>query len=259
MIFQYIVEPGLEDLDGITLDSEVKMYGGMIRDTATNLINPVFPDGTNTYLSGVQVSTGGSSFITEIPADGYYKEGDILNFAFLYPSDVTVTGEPYLPLFFGTTETPTEHQAKFAEVSGNKVIFQYIVQSGEEALNGIRIGNAIQLNGGNIYDSVQQTPVSNMIHKLALSDVVVDAVLPHVQFFSHTPMNRNYTTGESFEFMVRFSEPVEVNGTPSLSLMAGDSSVAQAVYVPDAPVSQSTDLVFRYTVQASDNDVLLTH
>ncbi|WP_433747477.1 S-layer homology domain-containing protein [Paenibacillus amylolyticus] len=257
IIFQYIVEPGLEDLDGITLDSEVKMYGGTIRDTATNLIIPGFPEGTNTYLSGVQVSTGGSSFITEIPADGYYKEGDILNFALLYPTDVSVTGEPYLPLFFGTTETPTEHQAKFAEVSGNKVIFQYIVQSGEEALNGIRIGNAIQLNGGSINDSIQQTPVSNMIHKLALSDVVVDAVLPNVQFFSRTPMNRNYTTGESFEFMVRFSEPVKVNGTPSLSLMAGGRSVAQAVYVPDAPVSQSTDLVFRYTVQSSDNDVFI--
>lgn len=257
IIFQYIVEPGLEDFDGIILDSEVKMYGGTIRDTATNLINPVFPDGTNTYLSGVQVSTGGSPFITEIPSDGYYKEGDILNFAFLYPSDVNVTGEPYLPLFFGTTETPTEHQAKFAEVSGNKVLFQYIIQSGEEALNGIRIGNAIQLNGGSINDSIQQTPVSNMIHKLALSDVIVDAVLPQVQHFFHTPINRNYTTGESFEFKVRFSEPVKVNGNPSLSLMSGGRSVAQAVYMPDAPILQSTDLVFRYTVQASDNDVFI--
>ncbi|MHA7965438.1 S-layer homology domain-containing protein [Paenibacillus sp. CAU 1782] len=255
--FQYTVEAGLEDIDGITIDNEVKMYGGVIDDAAHNLINPVFPNGTVTDLSGVQVSAGGASFVTEIPADGYYKEGDVLNFAFLYPSDVAVIGEPYLPLFFGTTEIPTEHQAKVSEVSGNKVIFQYIVQSGDEALNGIRAGNAIQLNGGSINESGGSTSMPSIVHKLALSDVVVDAVLPKVQHFFHTPTNRNYVTGESFEFKARFTEPVKVSGTPSLSLMSGSRSVAQAVYVPDVPGLEPTDLVFRYTVQDTDKDVYI--
>ncbi|OBR65253.1 hypothetical protein A7K91_19910 [Paenibacillus oryzae] len=255
--FQYTVEAGLEDLDGITIDNEVKMYGGVIEDAAHNLINLVFPNGTATHLSGVQISAGGDAFVTEIPADGYYKEGDVLNFAFLYPADVTVTEEPYLPLFFGTTETPTEHQAKVAEVTGNKVVFQYIVQSGNEALNGIRVGNAIQLNGGSINDSNGLTPMPTIVHKLALADVRVDAVLPKVQHFYKNPINQNYVTGESLEYRARFTEPVKVSGAPSLSLMSGGRSVAQAVYVPDVPGLEPTDLVFRYTVQDTDKDVII--
>ncbi|ANY65640.1 hypothetical protein BBD42_03555 [Paenibacillus sp. BIHB 4019] len=259
IVFQYIVEAGLEDLDGITIDNEMKMYGGTIEDAAHNSINPVFPNGTVTALPGVQVSAGGASFITEIPHAGYYKEGDILNFAFLYNPGVTVdvTGEPYLPLFFGTTEAPTEHQAKVAAVSGNKVIFQYMVQSGDEALNGIRVGSAIQLNGGSIIDSSVPTPLPIAVNKLALSDVRVDAVLPKVQHFFYTPINQNYVTGESFEFRIRFTEPVKVSGTPSLSLMSGARSVAQAVYVSDVPGLEPTDLVFRYTVQDTDRDVTI--
>ncbi|WP_339260195.1 S-layer homology domain-containing protein [Paenibacillus sp. FSL R5-0713] len=256
--FQYIVEAGLEDLNGITIDNEVKMYGGMIEDAAHNSINPAIQNGgTALHLSGVHISAGGASFVTEIPDDGYYKEGDVLNFAFLYPADVTVTEEPYLPLFFGTTETPTEHQAKVAEVTGNKVIFQYTVQSGDEALNGIRVGNAIELNGGSINDASGLAPMPTIVHKLALADVVVDAVLPKIQHFSQTPINQSYVTGESIQFRARFTEPVKVSGTPSLSLMSGGRSVAQAVYVPDVPDLEPTDLVFRYTVLDTDKDVVI--
>lgn len=259
IVFQYIVEAGLEDLDGITLDNELKMYGGTIEDAAHNSINPIFPNGTVTTLSGVQVNAGGASFVTEIPTDGYYKEGDILNFAFLYNPGVTVdvTGEPYLPLFFGTTEAPIEHQAKVAAASGNQVTFQYRVQSGDEALNGIRVGSAIQLNGGSINDSSISTPLPIAVNKLALSDVRVDAVLPKVQHFFYTPINQNYVTGETFEFRMRFTEAVKVSGTPSLSLMSGARSVAQAVYVSDVQGLEPTDLVFRYTVQETDRDVTI--
>jgi len=254
--FVYNVEAGLEDLDGITIDNEIKMYGGVIEDAAHNLINPISPNGTVTELTGVKVSAGGSSPVTEIiPADGYYNEGKVLDFVFQYNQNVAVTGIPSLPLFFGTTQAPIEKQAKVAEVSGNKVTFRYTVQNGDEALNGIRVDNAIQLNGGSINDASASTPMPLAVYKLALSDVRVDAVLPKVQHFFYTPTNRNYVTGESFEFRIRFTEPVKVSGTLSLSLMSGARSVAQAVYVSDVPDLEPTDLIFRYTVQNTDSDV----
>nr|WP_306220712.1 S-layer homology domain-containing protein [Cohnella sp. WQ 127256] len=256
--FIYNVEAGLEDLDGITIDNEVKMYGGVIEDAAHNLLHSVFPNGTVTALPGVQVSAGVYPLVTQIiPDDGYYNEGEILNFVFQYDQDVTVNGDPYLQLFFGTTEK----QAKVVQASGtgNTVTFRYVVQSGDVALNGIRVGTAIQLNGGSITDLSlpTPTPMPLAVYKLALSDVRVDAVLPQVQFFNHTPTNRNYVTGESFEFGIRFTEPVQVSGTPSLSLMSGANSVAQAVYVSDVSDLPPTDLVFRYTVQDTDSDVII--
>ncbi|QJD84708.1 S-layer homology domain-containing protein [Cohnella herbarum] len=256
IVFQYSVEAGLQDFNGITIDNEVKMYGGVIEDAAHNSINPVFPNGMVTVLTGVQVNAGGASPVTEIiPTNGYYNEGKILDFVFHYNQNVTVTGEPYLPLFFGTTQEPTVRQATVADVSGNEVTFRYIVQSGDEALHGVRVGNAIQ--GGSINDSSVSTPMPIAVYKLALSDVRVDAVLPKVQHFFFTPTNRNYVTGESFEYRLRFTEPVQVTGTPSLSLMSGTRSVVQAVYVSDVSGLESTDLVFRYTVQDTDRDVFI--
>lgn len=259
--FVYNVEAGLEDLDGITIDNEIKMYGGVIEDAAHNLINPVFPNGTATELTGVKVSAGGSSPVTEIiPADGYYNEGKILDFVFQYNQNVTVTGIPSLPLSFfdkidETTTIERKEQANFFNVSGDRVTFRYIVQNGDVAPNGIRVGTAIELNGGSINDASASTPMPLAVYKLALSDVRVDAVLPKVQHFFYTPTNRNYVTGESFEFRIRFTEPVKVSGTLSLSLMSGARSVAQAVYVSDVPDLEPTDLIFRYTVQNTDSDV----
>lgn len=264
IVFQYNVETGLDDLDGITIDNEVKMYGGVIEDAAHNLINPVFPNGTVTELTGVKVSAGGSSPVTEIiPADGYYKESEILDFVFRYNQNVTVTGAPYLPLSFfdkidETTTVERKEQANFFNVSGDRVTFRYVVQSGDVAPNGIRVGTAIELNGGSINDSSVSTPMPLAVYKLALSDVRVDAILPKVQHFFYPPnypTKPNYVTGESFDFGIRFTEPVKVSGTPSLSLLSGASSVAQAVYVSDVPDLEPTDLIFRYTVQNTDIDV----
>ncbi|MCM3174891.1 S-layer homology domain-containing protein [Paenibacillus sp. MER 99-2] len=259
IVFQYIVEDGLQDLDGITIDSELKLYGGTIEDAAHNSINPLLPYGADEVRSGIQVITSEPSIITVIPADGYYREGDILKFDFIYDPNVTVnvTGEPYLPLSFETLESPTARQATFAEVVGNRVTFTYTVQSGDQAKNGIRVGNTIELNSGTIDDSSGPTPLPITVKKLALADVVVDAVLPKVQHFFATPTNRNYVTGEQIEYRLRFTEPIRVSGTPSLSLMSGSRSVAQAVYVSDVSGLEPTDLVFRYTVQDTDRDVVI--
>jgi trimeric autotransporter adhesin len=64
------------------------------------------------------------------------------------------------------------------------------------------------------------------------------------------PVNANYTTGQSLFFSVNWSEPVTVTGTPALSLTVGGSSLSAGYFAG----SGTTELVFRYTVQAGHND-----
>jgi trimeric autotransporter adhesin len=84
---------------------------------------------------------------------------------------------------------------------------------------------------------------SNAILKLAtFSTPTVTSVV--------APVNANYVTGQSLFFSVNWSEPITVAGTPVLSLTVGASTL-NATYFAG---SGTTELVFRYTVQAGHND-----
>lgn len=64
------------------------------------------------------------------------------------------------------------------------------------------------------------------------------------------PPGDTYVAGEPLEFTVKFDQPVTVVGTPQLSLTIGTKTVS-ANYVSG---TDSTDLLFRYTVAEGDFD-----
>jgi predicted secreted protein len=82
--------------------------------------------------------------------------------------------------------------------------------------------------------------------------VVNDNTAPTVISVS-VPANGTYGTGQNLDFTVNFDENVTVNtasGTPQISLVIG-STTRQAVYQSGSGTSA---LLFRYTIQAVDND-----
>jgi len=64
------------------------------------------------------------------------------------------------------------------------------------------------------------------------------------------PANANYTTGQNLDFTVNWTDPVTVTGSPMLPLTIG-ATARNATYLSG---SGTNALVFRYTVQAADND-----
>src|SRR5438105_4491722 len=67
------------------------------------------------------------------------------------------------------------------------------------------------------------------------------------------PANGSYRAGQNLDFTANFSENVTVNtggGTPTIGLTIG-ATARNAAYVSG---SGSSSLLFRYTVQAGDND-----
>lgn len=68
------------------------------------------------------------------------------------------------------------------------------------------------------------------------------------------PSHGTYKEGQNLDFTVNFDEAVTVNttgGTPNINLTIGTGETVQATYVSG---SGTSSLVFRYTVQAGEND-----
>jgi hypothetical protein len=64
------------------------------------------------------------------------------------------------------------------------------------------------------------------------------------------PVNKNYTTGQTVDFTVNFSESVTITGTPRIQI----SLTSGTVYADYLSGSNSANIVFRYTVGITNVD-----
>lgn len=85
-----------------------------------------------------------------VPANGYYKAGDVLNFTVNFSENVQVFGaNPSLAVIIGSTTV----QAAYTGGAGtNTLSFSYTVQDGDLDMDGITFGASLQLNGAVVRD-----------------------------------------------------------------------------------------------------------
>src|SRR5438876_898525 len=131
------------------------------------------------------------------------------------------------------------------------MLLRYTVQAGDNDGDGIASASPVVLNGGTIKDIagndaiVTFTPPDTTL-------VLVDTTAPTITSVAG-PANGSYRAGQNLDFTANFSESVTVNtggGTPTIGLTVG-ATARNAAYVSG---SGSSSLLFRYTVQAGDND-----
>ena len=181
-----------------------------------------------------------------VPANGYYKAGDALTFTVNFSENVDVTVTPQLDVVIGATT----QQASYVSGSGtNALTFTYVVQSGENDLDGISLG-ALTLNGGTIQDAATNDADLTLNSIGSTTGVLVDAVAPTITSVG-VPANGYYQTGQNLDFTVNFDENVTVTGTPTMPITIGATPV-NASYISG---SGTGALVFRYTVQAGEQDL----
>ncbi|WP_170114091.1 Ig-like domain-containing protein [Pontibacter mucosus] len=174
-------------------------------------------------------------------------------------------GKPFIPLMIGDKVV----LALFNGGSGTeRLSFRYTVQEGELDMDGIEVAPMIVtidnlIPGPRPMESSLPAPGGFTITDLAgnhpdnlefgsvpsTTGVLVDAVAPSVATVT-APANGTYTQGDALNFMVQFSEPIVVTGSPLLQVVVGDQ-VKQAVYQSG---SGTSTLAFRYTVGAGDQD-----
>lgn len=250
LTFSYPVITGDVDLDGIEIDNSINLNGATIQDTGgTNALLTMAPPLTpNVLVDGTlpQVAT-----ITP-PTDNTYTADQELYFTFNYNVVVNVTGVPRVGILL-KSHNPAPVYADYSSGSGtDTLIFRYVVQSGEEDLDGITIQSPINLNGGTIVGYNNITADNNLLTQIAATDttnIFVDDKAPSI-ISVIAPTDQNYVTGTDVDFTVNYSENVTVTGLPRIALDVGGSTL----YATYSSGSGSTSLIFRYTVGAGDLD-----
>lgn len=185
------------------------------------------------------------------PESGLFGIGDELNIVVKYSGNAFVgEGTPYILINIGGKEV----KAFYVAGSGtNEHIYQYIVEEGDDDLEGVEVAERITLDGAEIVDTFNRaSPLEFEISSI----ILVDGIRPYVTTIT-PPADGTYgaCAEDLLVFNLELSEEVMVdlnNGNPTLQLMFNSGAVL-ATYNPEA--STSTLLVFNYQVQAQNTDL----
>jgi large repetitive protein len=246
--FRYTVVGADLDIDGPDVEEITITGAGRIRDGSTTTGNDAVLTFAPENYPDVLVNTDYPT-ITSItpPAANRYTEGEALDFTLVFDEIVNVAGGiPTFTVNIGGTNVSAEY---ISGTGSTNLLFRYVVQAGEEDLDGVTIGASLALNGATIknvptLDAVLTLPAVN------LTAVLVDAVAPAVSSVT-LPTNQTYTSVDTLSFSVVFDEIVEVDGVPELTLTIAGNPVA----VPYVSGSGSTTLVFSYPIDPDDFDL----
>lgn len=242
--FRYTVVAGDEDLDGVALSSDIVLNGGTIKDAANNSVLLKFTGNiaTSVKVDGVPPTVSGSVIS---PIANTYAIGTNLDYTLNFSENVTVTGSPNLNITVGATGKT----AIYVSGSGTSTIkFRYTVVAGDEDLDGVALNSDIVLNGGTIMDAAGNDAVVAFAGSTS-AGVLVDAVPPTILAIT-LPADGSYRVGDLMDFVLEFSEPVAVSGSPKLAISLTTGGPSQAVYVSG---SETNKLLFRYTVKNGES------
>ncbi len=269
LTFNYTVQSGdvSADLDYISTTA-LALNGGTIRDAALN-------DATLTLAApGAAGSLGANKAIvidgvaptvtnvTSTNANGTYTLGALIPITVTFSEAVivdTAGGTPQITLETGATD----RTVGYASGSGTTTLtFNYTVQTGDLSADLDYISTtALALNGGSIKDAAGNNATLTLASPGAAGslgfnkNLVVDGTAPTVTAVSSTSANGSYPAGTLIPVTVTFSSPVNVTGTPQLTLETG---VTDRVLNYASGTGTAT-LTFNYTVQAGDTSADLDY
>ncbi|MCE1113821.1 MULTISPECIES: DUF4347 domain-containing protein [Pseudomonas] len=188
----------------------------------------------------------------DVPLNGTYVAGQQLDFTVHMSEAVqldTSNGSPRLEV---TLDNGGTVFADYLSGSGTgALVFRLTVSSGQLDATGIRVGNALQLNGATLRDAVGNDAQTGLNGLPATDGVLIDAVAPSVASVA-LPLPGTYKAGDVLRFTVNASEPVIIDtstGTPQFALTL-DGVTRYAQYVSG---SGGAALVFEYRIQPGDN------
>lgn len=188
-------------------------------------------------------------FELNVPTSKKYQESDFVDLVLVHSYDIEVTGNPRLAIDIdGSTK-----YADYLTGSGSPYItFRYLVQAGDEDLDGIGISTSIDLNGGGLSFTNNGVIESSTITFSAVdtSQLIIDTNAPNIDTLQ-PPVPATYLLNEQMQFMLIFSDAVEVTGIPRITIDIGGNTK----YATYSTGSGTSTILFRYTVTESDIDL----
>ena len=236
--FAYPVASGDLDIDGVSIEAD-SLSGGTIRDRSDNdavLGHEALSPQASHKVDGVRPGLAASG--------GAVVDGTTLTLTYNEPLGSS-TPEPGDFTVSGGDQTRTVSRVS---ASGSTVVLTLDVGA-EHGETGIRVSytpgnNPIRDVPGNDAEALSREPVTN-----DTPDTTPPAV-SSLAITSNPGSDQTYAAGDEIEVTVRFSETVEVEGTPQLRLRVG-TRTRTAGY--DSGTGTAA-LVFGYEVAEGDED-----
>lgn len=246
IVFTYTILAGETDTNGIAVASTIDLNGGTLTYTGTQgLANcptsisvpstaNVTVDTTDPTITLVSTTTGITRYVNQT-----------MTFSMTMSEATTVTGTPRLELDIGGTP----RYANYVSGSGTTtLLFSYTVVSTDLDGDGIDVVTPVDLNGGTMKDSVGNDAVLAFAAPVTTT-LLVNGNIPYVVSVT-PPANGSYGLGDNLDFVLNYSEVVNVTNFPSLTLTIGATGRLATYYSG----SGTTQLTFRYVIQAGETD-----
>ncbi len=288
LVFEYAVQPGDLDTDGISVDRDsIHDGGGKITDQAGNRADlahdPIAASNSgpdNSVDAIVPTITRGPTLI-DGPLSGQdtYGRGQEIKVEFEFSENVSVTGTPLLALEFNyvdsaNVDVTAVKQAPYrahlstgcaSDIDPCKLLFSYIVQAGDIDPDGLSITqNAFdkQSNRSKIMDASRNRADLRHPELETQTGHRVDAAGPIITQILATP-DGVHGIDDVITFTVSFDEPIEIdtsnvdttdtstaNDGLRLRLTIGNSTE----YATYTSGGSNIQLLFEYTVVENDLD-----
>ncbi|MCW3462510.1 Ig-like domain-containing protein [Chitinophaga nivalis] len=206
--YTVLVTPTADGLVNVSLPADVAVNIGGNGNTAANTLQ-LTADVTAPVVTQVQV-----------PANGYYNVGKVLNFSVQYSEPVTVHmggGVPSLNINLGSAVV----KAVYKSGSGtNSLSFSYTVQPGDMDIDGVVLGTQLSLNGSTLVDIAGNAASLTLNNVGNTSGVFVNTAHPTVTLATTavSPVNKTFAVNATFSEVVTglsFNDFVVSNATLS--------------------------------------------
>lgn len=202
-MFQYTVQAGDNDADGISVASSLDLNGGSVKDAAGNDLNLTLNSVGST--AEVVVDTVAPSVTSIVRAGGSPSNSGSVSYTVTFSEDVSGVDASDFDVTFGGTVTGT--LASVIQVNGHTytVVIDNLSGAGNVTLS-------LNGSGTGIVDAVDNAVTGGLTGETYAIDRVAPAVTS-----VNVPANGSYIAGQNLDFTVNFSENVIVDtsgGTP---------------------------------------------
>ena len=209
--FRYTIQSDDRDSIGIRLATALTDFDSLIRDTVGNKAIALLKNTGITSGIVINLPMIGIDKVTAPPA-ALYKTGDTLNYFISYNQNVFVStkeGIPSLKINIGLFSKP----ALYVSGSGsNRLLFRYIIQTGEEDKDGIETNPNLSLNNGTIKDAEENIALTNLTNVPDTKGVFIDGIAPSIKSII-VPADKTYKEGDTLHFIIKFTEIIQATSS----------------------------------------------
>ncbi|QPG62359.1 DUF4347 domain-containing protein [Pseudomonas sp. BIGb0427] len=237
LLFQYSVDAGVNDADGIQLGSTLDLNGGTLRDAAGNgLVLALNGLGST---AGVLVDTLAPSAGALLAIDASPSNAGSVRYNVTFSEAVSGVDTSDFSLVFSGTAN-----GSISSVTSLDGRTYSVLVSGLSGVGSLRLDLNSSATG------ISDAAGNSLSNGQSGTSYQIDRVAPTVNSVT-VPADGNYVAGQHLDFTVNLSEAVMVTGTPRLQITLDTGGTVFADYLSG---SGTGALVFRLTVSTGQLD-----